>query len=350
VVVSRNASAKSREWGRDYARRVSAATGDPVRHPEDGGLLPGGYNGRGDFNLRLTAMPAILGEPLFVSDPHQARFARSIEGVEALAGALAASIRENFPEGGLVALSVGHKGKTSSPFDRGADVAGGGTEAGLAEEVLVHAKSELELTPLPADGPWVVLPEGSRRLEMARLIVGLEERTDDRGRLVVYRLPTGDGGGGEEVAGINDKFHPDAFRALAGMVRRGEDEAARAYAAEVIAGYTDVVDRWLGENGHEPDHYPDAELFLRDCIFNRGPVGAAKILQLAVGVIADGRVGPKTVAALDLALREGPDALIDRLRVARERYELQVKGRRTNLWEGLVSRWDKAAELSKSLT
>ena len=56
-----------------------------------------------------------------------------------LARILAESIRRFIPGGGLIAFSVGHKYKTSSPNDRGAALAGGGTEADHAEKVLEKA-------------------------------------------------------------------------------------------------------------------------------------------------------------------------------------------------------------------
>jgi lysozyme family protein len=43
---------------------------------------------------------------------------------------------------------------------------------------------------------------------------------------------------------------------------------------------------------------PEIEAYLRDSAFNRGPGGAAKILQMALGVTVDGGVGPETLGAL----------------------------------------------------
>ena len=137
VVVGSNASNTSRNWGRWYARAVAEQFGTQVGG--DGGLLVGGWNGRGDGNVKHTKMPAVLLEPLFASNPQQADAIRSDAGQAALARILAESIRRFFPDGGLVAFSVGHKYKTSSPNDRGAALAGGGTEADHAELVLQRA-------------------------------------------------------------------------------------------------------------------------------------------------------------------------------------------------------------------
>jgi len=41
-----------------------------------------------------------------------------------------------------------------------------------------------------------------------------EGRKDGQGNLAVYKLPSGDMGGNYEVAGINDRYHPEAFKAI----------------------------------------------------------------------------------------------------------------------------------------
>ena len=66
-------------------------------------------------------------------------------------------------------------------------------------------------------------------------------------------------------------------------------DEAEDYAAEVIAEYTDLVAKWTT--------VPSIEAYLRDCAFNRGPGGAAKILQIALGVQVGGGVGPETLGA-----------------------------------------------------
>jgi hypothetical protein len=137
VVVGSNASSTSRNWGRWYAKAVAEQFGTKVGG--DGGILVGGWNGRGDGNVKHTNMPAVLLEPLFASHPQQAEAIRSEAGQAALARILAESIRRFIPGGGLIAFSVGHKYKTSSPNDRGAALAGGGTEADHAELVLQRA-------------------------------------------------------------------------------------------------------------------------------------------------------------------------------------------------------------------
>ena len=69
VVVGSNASNTSRNWGRWYAWAVAEQFGTQVGG--DGGLLVGGWNGRGDGNVKHTKMPAVLLEPLFASNPQR---------------------------------------------------------------------------------------------------------------------------------------------------------------------------------------------------------------------------------------------------------------------------------------
>ena len=139
VVVGENSSKKSQEWGQDYSYAIALEF-----EIKNKGIAIGGLDGRGDDNVRHTDMPAILLEPLFCDNPDHAQIIRSAVGQDALAVLLAQSIWKHFPKGGLVAFSIGHKGKRSNPNDRGASVLGGGMEADYAEAVLLKAKALLE--------------------------------------------------------------------------------------------------------------------------------------------------------------------------------------------------------------
>jgi len=141
VVTGSNASQTSKNWGRWYANAVATHFGTRVGGTD--GILVGGWNGRGDGNLKHTRMPAILLEPLFASNPQHADIIRSDSGQNALARILVESIQRFFPVGGLIAFSVGHKYKQSNPNDRGAALTGGGTEADHAEIVMNKAAGML---------------------------------------------------------------------------------------------------------------------------------------------------------------------------------------------------------------
>ncbi|MGE3541788.1 MAG: DUF2272 domain-containing protein [Candidatus Tectimicrobiota bacterium] len=175
----------------------------------------------------------------------------------------------------------------------------------------------------------------ARRMAMAKIIVDFEARRDSQGRLVVYKLPEGDGGGRYEVAGINERYHKQECDELVHLIESGKHAQAEERAREFIGRFTDTAAAWC--------HNDAIEFYLRDCTFNRGPRGAARILQRAVGVSVDGHVGPQTLAAVAVAESQ-PQALLVRLREAREWYERTYVHRDESslFWRGLVNRWKKA--------
>ena len=184
------------------------------------------------------------------------------------------------------------------------------------------------------------MSSSEQRGRIAQSILNFEARRDSQGRIAIYELPSVDGGGTYEVAGINDRYHPEQARRLADLIRAGRYQDAEAEAREFIAKYTDVVAPWCSITA--------IEAYLRDSAFNRGPRGAARILQRAVGADDDGFVGPQTLEAIRAA-EVAPRALLNGLRQAREQYERQVVGRdETSIfWNGLVNRWNKARDFAE---
>jgi lysozyme family protein len=181
--------------------------------------------------------------------------------------------------------------------------------------------------------PTVTPPRGitrDMRRRMAKAIIDFEARRVN-GRLAVYRLPSNDGGGTYEVAGINDRYHPQQAAKLKALVDAGKYDEAELAAADYLIAYTNAAAGWTAHAG--------VEFYLRDCVFNRGPKGAARILQRGLGVEDDGEIGPTTRAAMD---KLTVDELLTKLRAGREDYERNVVGFRANFWRGLVNRWDKA--------
>lgn len=168
--------------------------------------------------------------------------------------------------------------------------------------------------------------------EQARKIVDYEARRDADGHLKVYHLPAGDGGGQREVAGINDRYHPETLDRIERLLAQGNHEEAENVAAKHIEQYTDPV-AMLSE-------VPAVQFALRDAAFNRGPTGAVKILQDALGLPVDGIAGAKTKGALREAERD-PRKLLAGLRAARERYERGTRDESSKFWEGLSNRWDR---------
>jgi Predicted Peptidoglycan domain len=205
-----------------------------------------------------------------------------------------------------------------------------------AEEGATAPLPETPPTPIPSDA----VSHAELRTRIATSILNFEARRDSKGHLAVYDLPAGDGGGRYEVAGINERYHPQQAAKLRDLINAGQYDEAERLAAEYIAEYTDVVAKWTT--------VPPIEAYLRDSAFNRGPGGAAKILQMALGVKVDGGVGPETLAALRKAEKD-PARLLAVLRVAREHYELRVAGRREKFWKGLVNRWDNSLTFAQGV-
>jgi len=177
-------------------------------------------------------------------------------------------------------------------------------------------------------------------LEQARRIVDYEARRDAQGHLQVYHLPAGDGGGEREVAGINDRYHPEVLDRIEQLLSEGKYAEAEEVAAEHIMHYTDPV-AMLSD-------VPAVQFALRDMAFNRGPTGAVKILQDALGLSADGIAGPKTKEALHEAEHD-PETLLGDLRAARERYERRTRDESSKFWAGLSNRWDRQHADSRSM-
>lgn len=191
-------------------------------------------------------------------------------------------------------------------------------------------------------------PNLRTRLGAAQWIVNAEARRDAEGRLRIYRLPKGDGGGSYEVAGLNDRYHPQEAEHAAALIRRGEHAKAEDYVRDVIAQYTDPAERWAWES-HA------IEFFLRDCVWNRGPRGAGKILQLSLGFRGkdvDGWVGRHTMDAMMPFKGGDQEEWVHKLRDARFEYEMMVAppvGERAKFLKGLLNRFDAAEEAALSI-
>lgn len=127
-------------------------------------------------------------------------------------------------------------------------------------------------------------------INAAKKTVNWEGRRDKKGNLSVYALPSGDMGGDYEVAGINDRYHPEAFRKIASLPAQEREEAAARYINQYTAPLVSQLPQAI-------------QPFAQDLAFNRGIGGATKYLQeglntLGVKVAVDGAIGPKTLAAI----------------------------------------------------
>jgi N-acetylmuramoyl-L-alanine amidase len=158
VVVAHNAGKKSTEVAATYASLAAKRLG-----LANGGVTKVGYGKAGDGNLRLTDMPAVLLEPLFVSDLSQAELASSPLGQDLLAQLIVDTVVTHFPNGARVALSTGHKYQDRKQ-DPGAPTANGLWEADLADAVVKLAAQKLTAIPGPTN-PAATLEARVDRIE-----------------------------------------------------------------------------------------------------------------------------------------------------------------------------------------
>jgi len=140
VLVTDNASEMSRPWGEYYTERVSEEFG--IVKGKDNGISVIKDGDRGYGNMKYLKIPAILLEPFYISNPEGLEWAKTRQ--DELAQILVESIYKFFPEGGLIAFSVGHKYKTSRPDDAGAQPFEGIKEIEFNEKVLEKAARILD--------------------------------------------------------------------------------------------------------------------------------------------------------------------------------------------------------------
>ena len=193
-----------------------------------------------------------------------------------------------------------------------------------------------------------VFPHVSPRFELAHHIVWDEAgyaRRDSYGRLKVYYLGSDDGGGKYEVAGINERYHEETVKKIMRLIQLGKHVESEEVTALHIADYTDGVASWSESRA--------VEYYLRDCAFNRGPTGAARIAQIAIGVEVDGDFGSVSKARIkDMGSDVGD--LLNKLRSSREAYERMPKNGRpgrdesSRYWKGLVNRWNNTLDLART--
>lgn len=167
-------------------------------------------------------------------------------------------------------------------------------------------------------------------INAAKTTVNWEGRRDKKGNLSVYALPAGDMGGDYEVAGINDRYHPEAFRKIAGLPAQDREAAAAQYISQYTAPLVSQLPRAI-------------QPFAQDLAFNRGMGGATKYLQeglnsLGVKVTVDGAIGPKTLAAIESVNPKQLMVAASQAQLNDERARASADPRRKKFILGLESR------------
>ena len=134
-------------------------------------------------------------------------------------------------------------------------------------------------------------PEQDSLQTAALKTIDWEARKDKQGNVQVYKIPAGDMGGNFEVAGINDKYHPEAFKAISSLPPQDRAQAAAKYVTQYTQPFVSKLPQAI-------------QPFAQDMAFNRGAGGATKYLQqglntLGMNVKVDGGIGPKTLDAIN---------------------------------------------------
>lgn len=153
---------------------------------------------------------------------------------------------------------------------------------------------------------------------MYRTIMQGELRRDEYGRIAVYNLPKEDGGGTYEIAGINDKYHPEEAAKLKKMVEAGLDDSI---IERVIMSYYKQFTQDGAALIAPASDSKGLELFMRDCALNHGPAGAANVLRKAIGA---GSKDNLNASVADYVSRYGEQALLDALKRGREQYYIDI--------------------------
>jgi hypothetical protein len=170
--------------------------------------------------------------------------------------------------------------------------------------------------------------------------INWEARRDRQGNIAVYDIPAGDYGGTREVAGITDKYHPEAFKRISAL----PPEKREAAAADYVVSYTSPVASLVPE---------PLKAQAVDLAFNRGPTGYTRLVQeglnrIGIPVKVDGAFGQKT---LDAIRQVDPMRLIDATEdayMARERTMAEADPARASLFRGITNRSNNRRSASKS--
>lgn len=167
-----------------------------------------------------------------------------------------------------------------------------------------------------------VSPAELVRKDMAKKILNMEDyKITGPESLRVTRLPSGDGGGKWEIAGICDGIEPKEFNLIKSMLDRGDREAAWDECLRYVLANTEP----LVAKGVAGCYA--IEFMLRDMTFNMGVAGTTKVVQRMLGIDIDGKWGKNTQAEwTDVILSREEMAVLDLLdRACRARYRSIVK-------------------------
>lgn len=209
----------------------------------------------------------------------------------------------------------------------------------LEEESAVQL--DMQMTAQDATLDKEIVSGGDNGSVIADTIFNSEARIGSSGELKVYNLPKNDGGGVFEVAGINERYHPEAANKLKGLIESGRQEEAKGFAKSYIMSYTNNVTKMSSNAG--------VEYALRDAAFNRGQGGANWMAKKAAGLSPSLKMDDNDRATILQAQQADPEGYLKRLYDASVEYERDKVGLRANLNDGLQKRFKDRLNNSLSL-
>jgi hypothetical protein len=138
-VYFKDGNAKAKEFARAVIEVFRS-----LNLPDHGDPLKTAGDSRAGFILAYHC-PAVLLEPLFISNPTQAAWIRDPANLASLGQGIARAIKAKTADGDKIGLSVGHLGKDSAPDDRGARHVIEGWEADYAKRLAETVARHLEI-------------------------------------------------------------------------------------------------------------------------------------------------------------------------------------------------------------
>lgn len=206
-----------------------------------------------------------------------------------------------------------------------------GIKRELEKQMGSTKKEEPAKIPTP-DQAYTMLPESKSfdLLPLPMQTVKWESRTDSMGNPIVYKLPEGDQGGRFEISGINDRYHPEAFKAISALPPEQRAEAA----AEYIRAYTAPLVAQLPR---------PIQAFTQDLAFNRGLGGATRYIQqglnsLGQDIPVDGVMGPRTLQAIQSVQPRALMQAASQAQIDDEYRKAEIDPRRKKFISGLENR------------
>lgn len=145
------------------------------------------------------------------------------------------------------------------------------------------------------------------RNRMAAKILNMEDyKITGPASLRVTRLPSGDGGGTWEIAGICDGIEPEVFNRIKSLLDKGLREEAWEECLSYILENTATIASYL------PNYGFGYEFMVRDLAFNMGNAGAIKVIQGMANLHANFIIhrSPGAIKVIpDMSNRGGTDKL-----------------------------------------